>query len=72
MTDNAVIKAVAEKYFASEYIESVSLFKGRAIVTLVNIPEDAQKSESLKQELLALDGAERDAFVQQTLAVENE
>ena len=63
MTDNAVIKAVAEKYFASEYIESVNLFKGRAIVTLVNIPEDAQKSESLKQELLALDGVEKVSVV---------
>ena len=63
MTDNALIKAVAEKYFASEYIESVNLFKGRAIVTLVNIPEDAQKSESLKQELLTLDGVEKVSVV---------
>ena len=63
MTENAVIRAVAEKYFASEYIESVRLFKGRAIVTLINIPEDAQKSESLKQELLTLDGVEKVSVV---------
>ncbi len=63
MTDNTAIRMVAEKYFAPEYIESVGLFRGRAIVTLVNIPEDAQKSESLKQELLALDGVEKVSVV---------
>lgn len=63
MTDNTAIRMVAEKYFAPEYIESISLFKGRAIVTLINISEDNQKTENLKQELLTLDGIEKASVV---------
>ena len=45
------LRSIAEKFYSSEQIESVKVFKKRAIVTLVNANEDEVKATALETEL---------------------
>lgn len=63
MADNSEIRAAAERFFAPEYIESADIYNGRAIITLSGAPEDNEKAEALKQELLSLDGVAKASVV---------
>lgn len=57
------LRSIAEKFYASANIESVKVFKNRAIVTLVNVDEDAAKATALEQELLQLPEIEKVSIV---------
>ncbi len=50
------IKQLALKYFNAMEIAAVNFGNGRAVITLQNVGEDQEKANSLKTELLALDG----------------
>lgn len=63
MAENAEIRAVAERFFAPEHIESAGIFNGRAIVTLSGVPEDGAKAEALKRELLSVPGTAKASVV---------
>ena len=41
-TEESMLRAVAEKYFRPEQIESVKVFNRRVIVTLVAVPENEE------------------------------
>ncbi len=68
---DADLRSIAEKFYAPENIESVKVFKNRAIVTLVNVDEDAVKAAALEQELLQLPEIEKVSIVY-TAARQNE
>lgn len=70
-TEESMLRAVAEKYFRPEQIESVKVFNRRVIVTLVDVPENEEKAELLKEELLKLTAADK-AVVVYTSARRNE
>lgn len=57
------LRRIAGQYFAPETIESVRVFKGRAIVTLVNAAEDAGRAEALEKALKQHPGVEKVSVV---------
>lgn len=63
MADGSEIRAAAERFFAPEYIESADIYNGRAIITLCGVSEDNEKAETLKKELLSLEGVEKASVV---------
>ncbi len=63
MAETEEIKSFVLKYFSQENIDSINIFNGRAIVTLVNTPENQDKANSLKQELLQLEGISKASIV---------
>ena len=63
MAETEEIKSFVLKYFNPENIDSINIFNGRAIVTLVNTPENKDKADALKQEILELDGISKASIV---------
>lgn len=57
------VKEVAGKYFSPAEIESVKIFDGRVIITLVNVCDDEQKSSALKKEIEKIDGVRKVSIV---------
>ena len=49
-----ILQQLVRHYFAAENIESVKMFNGRIIVTLVNVAENPEQTAALKQALAAL------------------
>lgn len=47
---------IVSKYFVKEHIDSIKIFNSRLIVTLKNEPEDIDKAERVKEELLHIEG----------------
>ncbi len=63
MAETEEVRSFVLKYFNPENIDSVNIFNGRAIVTLINTPENRDKAEALKQELLQLEGVSKASVV---------
>lgn len=63
MADSSEIRAAAERFFAPECIESADIYNGHAIITLSGAPEDNEKAEALKKELLSLAGVAKASVV---------
>ena len=60
MTDQI---SIVQKYFDKDHIKSVENFDGHIIATIENAPEDKQKAEALKAELLSLEGVKKASVV---------
>lgn len=63
MADSSEIRAAAERFFAPECIESADIYNGHAIITLSGAPEDNEKAEALKKELLFQAGVAKASVV---------
>jgi len=58
-----ILRELAAQYFDVACIESVKIFNGRVIVSLINTPENPEQAEALKQALCALPGVEKATVV---------
>ena len=65
------LQPLVEKFFAAEAIESINRFDNRVIVTLHDIPEDAEKAAELKKELLAVEGVSKVSVIFTAVKVED-
>lgn len=63
MAETEAVRSLALQYFNPENIDSVNIFNNRAIITLINIPEDTAKADSLKKEILQLEGVSKASVV---------
>ena len=57
------VRAVALKYFLPEQIDGIKVINDRVIVTLVNAAEQADKTQSLKQDIAELEGINKVSVV---------
>ncbi len=53
------IEQIVQKYFSLEHIENIQNLDGRIIITLIDTPENMEKAEDLKKELLNADGVSK-------------
>ena len=67
MAETDALRTIVLKYFSPENIDSVNIFNNRAIVTLINTPEDTSKTEALKAEILQLEGVSKATIVYTTV-----
>ena len=54
---------IVSKYFVKEHIDSIKIFNSKLIVTLKNEPEDINKAQKLKDELLSIDGIKKVSII---------
>ena len=54
---------ILQRYLTAENVESVKIFKDKAIVTLQNLPEDPALDQNIKQEIEALEGLKKATII---------
>ena len=57
------LEEIALKYFDKEHIESAKNFGGKAIITIKNTEENSSLANSLKEELLTLEGIKKASVI---------
>lgn len=57
------IKNILLKYYPTENIDSIKILNGRVIITLVNVMENSEQSEKLKNEITNLGGISKVSII---------